>query len=74
MKSIEIVGWSKDADDFKGKERSEIFHVILDGREVALSRADLVTQIKLNTEERHKPEPKTPLLDKIENGHAVESR
>lgn len=51
---IEIVGWAKDMEDFSGRNQVDILFVVIDGKERAMGKADLIKVCKLNLPERNK--------------------
>ena len=59
---MKISAWDRDAEDYNGKTQSEVFYVVMNGKEKALSKADLLKQIKINLPERSQEPPERELL------------
>jgi hypothetical protein len=62
--TIEIGGWERDAQDYRGKEQSIVYHATVGGQPRKLSRADLLRAIEMNLPEVGElVEPETPFPD-----------
>jgi hypothetical protein len=49
---IEVLSFSRDADDYRGKTQTIVYHIVIGGREKAVGKADLLRAIEMNLPEQ----------------------
>ena len=70
---IQIKEWERDAEDYNGKQHAEVFYVVVNGKEKAVGKADLLRMAKMTLPERGVSDepaemPKTLEVSAMSNG------
>jgi len=71
---FEIIEWESEAEDSLGKSQKEVFYALINGKERALSKSDLVKMIKTLLPERGvndepRAQPLTPEFAAMKNSN-----
>ena len=67
---ITIKSYSRDAEDYRGKTQPIVYHIVIGGREKAVSKADLLRAIEMNLPGSEEPEEsKTPTFPAMAEGN-----
>ena len=48
---IEVIGWKKDSEDYRGKDQPIVYRIVMNGQARDVSKADLIRAIEMNLAE-----------------------